>query len=209
MNSIIVPTLIQYSRDRNFYGENGLAENVFYFAITNAVIGVGMKILNPDLLLNWLAVKWASLRFNKVKTLQLSFNVAYEDINFYIGLEYSSVIFIFLYTCFFSSMQPVIILFGVLGLGCSYWAYKVMLFYYCKRPRPCHSELNQIMYQLIFAGPLFYSVGSFLFTDYLSEKPGANRAASIISIILSITILIVPYSFLRKYIVHVDNPDYD
>jgi hypothetical protein len=81
-NSIIVPLLIHYARDRNFYGENGLAENVFYFAITNALIGVGMKIANFDLLLNWLSAKWASLRCNKVKTLQLPFNQAYEDAKF-------------------------------------------------------------------------------------------------------------------------------
>ena len=66
-----------------------------------------------------------------------------------------------------------------------------------------------MMYKLIFTGPLFYSVGSFLWTDYLSEKQGANRVASIISIVLSLIVLMVPYSLLRKYIVHVDNPDYD
>lgn len=78
-NSIIVPLSIHYARDRNFYGENGLAENVFYFAITNSLVGVGMKIVNFDLIFNWLSAKWASLRCNKMKMLQSDLNKVYED----------------------------------------------------------------------------------------------------------------------------------
>lgn len=47
INSIAIPILVNYFFKSNLYGENGLAEDVFYLGITNSFITPILTILNP------------------------------------------------------------------------------------------------------------------------------------------------------------------
>jgi hypothetical protein len=44
INSIAIPVLINIIYKENIYGVGGLAEEVFYFSITNAILSVVLKI---------------------------------------------------------------------------------------------------------------------------------------------------------------------
>ena len=58
------------------------------------------------------------------------------------------------------SLQPVIVLFTIIGYFIMYWAQKYSIFSRCSRPVPGTNLVNSAMFQLIYLGPLFYTLGS-------------------------------------------------
>lgn len=67
------------------------------------------------------------------------------------------------------SLQPIIVCFAVLGYLIMYWAQKYTLFHKCRRPVPGTKILNDVLVQFIYAGPLFYSLGSLTFINLLPK----------------------------------------
>lgn len=47
---------------------------------------------------------------------------------FEIGYEYIYIVNLFLFTCFFSPLQPIIVVFAIVGLFVMFWAQKYSLF---------------------------------------------------------------------------------
>jgi hypothetical protein len=72
---------------------------------------------------------------------------------------------VFLFTCFFASLQPLIVPLAVAKFFLYYWIQKVVLYKICKRPIPGNNVINTAMYQLIFLGPLLYTIGSICWSN--------------------------------------------
>jgi hypothetical protein len=83
-----------------------------------------------------------------------------------------------------------------------YWAQRFALLNHYKRPTPGNNIVNTTMYQLIYAGPLFYSLGSFCWANFLSELP-SGKIPNIIAMILSIFILVIPFKQIAKIFVKI------
>lgn len=103
------------------------------------------------------------------------------------------------------SLQPIIILFAICGYFLNYWAQKYCLFHRCKRPVPGTRILYDTMVQFIYAGGLFYSVGSLCFVNLIPEdvfknKINAALIANLIAVGVSIFSLFIPFSFLYEII---------
>jgi len=99
------------------------------------------------------------------------------------------------------SLQPVIIAFSILGLIINYWAVKYSLFHRCKRPVPGTKILYDTMVQFVYAGGLFYSLGSLSFTNLIPEDLFDNKLnfaliANLIAIGISALSLFIPFSYL-------------
>ena len=76
---------------------------------------------------------------------QNTLNKIYELMFFDIGYEYTYVISLYLWTCFFMPLQSIVIVFSIAGLFLNYWAQKYCLFNRCKRPVPGKRVLYNVM----------------------------------------------------------------
>lgn len=138
MNTILIPVLVSLAYKENLYGVDGLASDVFYFALTNAILSIVMKIFNVSFIINRLCAWYYNWTCNKKGTNQLELNRNCEYMPFEIGLEYAAMVATFLYTCFFAPLQPIIILFGIIGLMGSKYASRIVLIKMCKTPMECN-----------------------------------------------------------------------
>ena len=132
---------------------------------------------------------------------QVQFNKIHELILFEDGYEYIYIISLYLWTCFFMSLQPVIIGFSILGLIFNYWTNKYSLFHRCKRPVPGTRILYDTMVQFVYSGGLFYSLGSLTFINFIPKdifETELNYAliANLIAVGLSVLSIFIPFSYL-------------
>jgi hypothetical protein len=100
---------------------------------------------------------------------QYELNFIAEKPEYELGLEYIYVISNFLFICFFVSLQPVIPLFGILGLFCMYWIEKYVMLHNCQRPVPGVDTISIVMYQMIYFGGISYALGSLTWSVFLKE----------------------------------------
>lgn len=102
--------------------------------------------------------------------------------------------------CFFVSLQPVIVVFAFFGMLIMYWAQKYCLYNRFKRPIPGNNTINTAMYQLIYLGPMSYTLGSFCWSNFLDNTP-SGQLPNIVAAIISIVIFILPYKKIIKFII--------
>jgi hypothetical protein len=111
----------------------------------------------------------------------------------------------FLYTSFFAPLQPIIILFGVIGLMGSKYASRVVLLSMSKTAVECNLETHSKMLRIVHFGPLLFAIGSFLWTDIYAVSLPRFRHTNIILFIISL----VPVFFGGKnYMARLLNPRY-
>lgn len=104
---------------------------------------------------------------------------------------------LFLFTCFFVSLQPIIVVFAIVGLVIMYWAQKYSILNRCKRPAPGLNSINTTMYQMIYLGPAFYSIGSFCWSHFFKHN-FIGIAPNLTAVILSGIIFLIPYKKIMK-----------
>ena len=131
---------------------------------------------------------------SRLKMNQVQLNDAYEYIVFEPGFEYIYIVNLFLFTCFFVSLQPIISLFAIIGLFVMYWAQKYAIFNRMQRPVPGTDLINTAMFQIILAGGIFYSLGSLTWSNFLPGGiPRGAIGTNLASLIVSIVMFFLPY----------------
>lgn len=75
----------------------------------------------------------------------------------------------FLFVCFFVSLQPILPLFALGGYLIMYWTQKYSLFNRMRRPVPGTDLVNTAMYQLLLLGPMVYSIGSLTWSNFFPD----------------------------------------
>ena len=99
----------------------------------------------------------------------------------------------FLFSCFYASLQPIIVIISAVGLFLMGYAQKFSLYKLSKRPIPGNNEINTGMYYFILAGPLCYSLGSYCLVNIFSNfRPGI--IPNTLAIIISVLIFFIPYN---------------
>lgn len=73
-----------------------------------------------------------------------------------------------------------------------FWAQKYCLFNRYKRPVPGTDFVNQIVYQIIYFGPLVYTLGSLTWASFRGTYD-YSVFPNLISLLVSIIFLIVPF----------------
>ena len=117
-----------------------------------------------------------------------------EYLFFQAGYEYIYAVNLFLFTCFFASLQPIIVIFSILGLQLMHWAQKHSVYARCKRPVPGGTTINNTMYQLIYLGGFFYTLGSLSWSSFFPQGM-VNRGLvpNIVCLCLSLILFLFPY----------------
>lgn len=84
-----------------------------------------------------------------------------------------------------------------------YYAKKMHLFNYCKRPIPCDNTVNDFMYHFISVGPLLFVIGNILFSirsQYPHPMEYAFNWINILSLIVALTLIILlRFSRITRY----------
>jgi len=78
-----------------------------------------------------------------------------------------------------------------------YWAQKYSLFNRCKRPIPGNNAVNTAMYQLIYLGPVFYTIGNFCWSHFF-ETDWIGVGPNVVAAVLSIAAILIPYNKVFK-----------
>lgn len=102
---------------------------------------------------------------------------------------------LFLFTCFFVSLQPIISMFAMCGMALMYWAQKYSLFHKMKRPVPGTDLINVAMFQIILFGGLMYSLGSLTWSNFMPGGiPTYALLPNLIAVGFSVLMLLMPYN---------------
>ena len=193
INSILIPILVNYYfKGGNLYGINGLAYDVFLLSVTNSYLSPLIKIF--DLYYFFTRVmRWVyGTATKKLWIDQKELNQYYEYIEFEVGYEYIYMVNLFLFTCFFLPLQPIIAVFAISGLVLMFWAQKYSLYNRCRRPVPGNKAINTTMYTLIYLGPAFFGIGSFCWSHFF-EHEFIGIAPNLTTCIIAFIIFILPY----------------
>ena len=73
-----------------------------------------------------------------------------------------------------------------------FFAQKYCLYNRCKRPIPGNHTINTTMYQLIYLGPIVYTLGSFCWSNFL-DRSTSGQLPNIVAAIISGVIFLLPY----------------
>lgn len=109
------------------------------------------------------------------------------------GFSYIYIVNVFMFACFFVSLQPIVSVICLLGFLLMYWVQKYCMFNRYKRPVPGTDLVNTAVYQMIFGGPLIYSLGSLTWSNF--DPNGIPKEAllpNIIAAVLSGLLLVLP-----------------
>jgi hypothetical protein len=122
-------------------------------------------------------------------------------VEFEVGYEYTYIVTTYLFTCFYMSLQPIIIIFTLGGYLLMYWAQKYTLFNKFRRPFPGTDLINVAMGQLILLGGIVYALGSLCWTAFFPNSiPAAALIPNLIAIGLGVFLFIFPFNALFRCI---------
>jgi hypothetical protein len=193
VNSIATPMLTSYYIKQNIYQKNGLADDIFMLGITNALVPPIMKILDVGYFISSFMKWFKDSPAKKLYMNQMELNNLKVNMEFEIGYEYIYVVNLYLFVCYFVSLQPIICVFALLGYFIMFWGQKWSLFNRMRRPVPGNDLINTAMNQIIFLGPLVYSLGSLTWSNFLQGGiPAKAIVPNLIAVGISAFMLIFP-----------------
>lgn len=109
------------------------------------------------------------------------------------GYSYIYLVNVFLFVCFFVSLQPIVSVIGLVGYLLMFWVEKYCMFYRYKRPVPGTDFVNKAVYQWIFLGPLIYALGSLTWSNFdPSGIPKEALLPNILAAVFSALLVILP-----------------
>lgn len=98
-----------------------------------------------------------------------------------------------MFVCFFVSLQPIVSVIALLGFAMMYWVQKYCMFYRYKRPVPGTDFVNRAVYQIIFLGPLIYSLGSLTWSNFDPKGiPAIALLPNLIAVVFSVLLVLIP-----------------
>jgi hypothetical protein len=99
-----------------------------------------------------------------------------------------------MFVCFFVSLQPIAPIFALFGYFLMYWAQKYSLFHRYKRPIPGTDFIHKAVYQIIYLGPLMYTLGALTWSNLDPKGTPVNALIpNLVSLAFSLLILLVPF----------------
>ena len=134
---------------------------------------------------------------SKLSMNQMQHNAYQTNMEFEIGYEYVYVVHLYLFVCFFVSLQPIVCMFAVFGYLLMFWAQKWALFNRMRRPIPGNDLINTALAQLVFLGPIIYSLGSLTWVNFFPEgTPKYALLPNLIALGISLLMWILPLSLI-------------
>ena len=117
----------------------------------------------------------------------------YEGIEFEVGYEYIYIGNLFMFVCFYVSLQPICAFAAILGYFIMYWVQKYCMLYRYRRPVPGSDFVNQAVWQIIHLGPFLYSLGALTWSNFMPDGiPERAIVPNLIALGFSVLLIVVP-----------------
>lgn len=199
LNIIFLPLMIAFLKG-NIYGVDGLVDDVFYLALSNSFVSPALALVGLGYWFSVVRYKlWYCRIIKKMNMSQKELNILNEMPEFEVGSSYSNIITLYLFTCFFITMQPLIVFFAIIGLTLSFYSSRYILYKRCKRPVPGDNLISARKFSFICLGPFVFSVGNFLWLVWSAGNEDAFTP-SLLAIIVSVIAFIIPYTEISRKI---------
>jgi hypothetical protein len=168
-------------------------DDVFFLAITNCLLPPLLKLLQLPYLVHLVVLYYYSRASQQIKLNQVQLNNIYELPVLETGYEYIAPLNIYLFVCFYVSLQPVVVIFGLIGLSLFYLTQKWNLLNRFKRPIPGTGMIDRAVFQLVSLGPIFYSLGALTWSHFLATPSSVPMSVpNILAACLSAILFIFP-----------------
>lgn len=114
---------------------------------------------------------------------------------FEVGYQSIYPVSVFMFVCFFVSLQPIISVVAMIGYFLMYWVEKYSLFNRYRRPVPGTEFVNNAMYKMVCLGPIVYSFGSLTWANFSPNGiPPEAIVPNLIALGLSVILFIIPFN---------------
>lgn len=179
VNSIGVPLIVAAVAsndprlvDKKWLSAGGLVNDVFFIALFSLAVPFG-RFLDPWefflKFLRWFHTKpLQKLKMNGQKEL----NEYFGNYEFDIGYEYAYLIKTVIFTAFFACLQPIIILFGCIGIILYYLADRRNLLRHFRREGFHFPTIDHAVDFFLLFAPIAFGFGNLFVNNFLSEEFG-------------------------------------
>lgn len=178
--------------DKNFFRVGGLAESVYYLALTNAILSPFLKLFDYMQYWSLLKRRWSDYPSNKLYFDQKELNEAFEGKKFEVGDHYIYMVKTTVFTCFYLSLQPIIAAFSAVGLFLMYWVDKYEMIRRSKRPPPGSDIVHHTLLQFIYLCPLLFCLGALVWPWYLGELNTTRVHPYIVGCVIAGILFLIP-----------------
>ena len=192
LNSALVPLVVHWG---DFYSRHGLAEEVDYVMLANALFYPIAYILNPHWLVRWSCGRLELRKQQRCMLTQLEANKLLEGRHLDMPQRYASFMKTYLLTLVYAPMLPFAFLFGAIALFIQYWQDKIMLLRYMARPEILSHSLDDSMLRVIPLGAVLYAFANWIF--FYNLEP-ASRVPGVVGIVTSVVWFVLPWKKMFK-----------
>ena len=192
LNSALVPFVVNWD---DFYSSHGLAKQLNYIMLANALFYPVAYVFNPHWLIRWSCGRLEVRKRQRCMLTQLEANKLLEGRHLDMPQRYASLLKTYLLTVVYAPMLPLAFLFGALALVIQYWQDKVMLLRYIARPEMLSHVLGNSMLRVIPLGAVMYAFANWIF--FYNLQP-ASRVPGVVGIVTSVAWLVLPWKKLAK-----------
>lgn len=192
INTALITILVNNDRDESWFTPGGLAVEVTYIYISNAVVGPLLYVFSPGYLFR--LIRRYRIRRSPDRYFQGDANAIFEGPPLDLAQRYASVFKTLIISFAYAPIVPIGLAIGLIALIVEYWVDKILLLRRHSRPLKTSGDLNRSMVRLLPWAVVVYAVMLFVFMQSLSPD---DSTAAFIWMWITIGIALFPTSFYR------------
>ena len=185
INTGIIAITVNADWESRWFAPGGLAVDVTYILLSNAIIQPLAYYLSPMMCLKKIRMKLAG----RSKFLsQGDANDLFEGPQVDMAQRYANVMKTMLVTFFYAPIIPLGFLISIVAIVLEYWMDKYLLLRRHSRPNRLSGDLSMYMTKIIPWGVLLYAVMNFVYMDILNPDNSGPALACLIVVVVYIFI---------------------
>ena len=200
LNTAIIYIIISWLK-QSWTDSSGLIDQLLNICISTLIVNSALYSFDPLYLLRLYQRRKVRKEGAKSMMTQSEAHALFEDPTLDIPNLYSGVLNVMLFSAFYATLQPMVVLFGIITLAAFYWIFKIMLIRRSSIPVELGKKIAYDMVEIAEYIPLAMSLGDVLFNVKFYEY--ANPW-SITACCLCFVNFIVPMSWVNKQIFDLD-----
>jgi len=117
-----------------------------------------------------------------------------------VGDKYTFQVGLFLFTCFFVSLHPIIPFISLIGLFVGYWVDKYCLLNRCKRPIPGSNFVHKTIFHIVGFGGIAFSLGNLTWFNFFPNiYSPITSISNFVGLAVSLVLVFFPYSLIARH----------
>lgn len=197
LNTGIIPLVVNYDAETMWFNTGGLAYNIFWIQVANAVVNPLVYLFSPMYQIKRLK-RWVVTKKGLGNISQQSANFLFEGPEVDLADRYANIIKSVLVAGFYAGLVPAGVLVTAFGIVFEAAVFKIFLIKVNKRPREQGQTLALEAAKWIRRVPGFYSIGIVIF--YYSYIPDIQNGLIIfVALIWTYNFCYVEYFFDSKF----------